>query len=145
MILLRERGLHINGHIGKIFPLSDKNRRSGIRVTVGAGFLQHKVRIQDDPQRLVPQLLDDYRKGYDRLTNGFALSQFVGYQIMSLDGRLNVYLGVEFIEGFTQNRRSLNFDTMLQDTDKRFDMLLGFKLNYSLPFYLNSSPDDIIY
>lgn len=144
-VLLRERGLHLNAHIGKIFALSEKNKRSGIRFTLGAGLLQHKVRIQDEPQRFVPQLSKEYKKGYDRLTNGLALSQFLGYQMMSLDGRLNLYLGVEFVEAFTKNRRSFDFDTMMQDDTKRLDMLLGFKLNYSLPFYLDSSPGDIIY
>ncbi len=144
-IVLRQRGLHLNAHVGKIFALSKRNKRSGIRFTVGAGLLQHKVRIQDEPQRFVPQLSQEYKKGYDRLSNGLALSQFLGYQWISLDGRMNLHLGVEVIEAFTKSRRSFNFDTMMPDDTQRFDMLLGFKLNYSLPFYLSKSADDIIY
>lgn len=144
-VLLRQRGLHIRGQVGKIFPVSERNRRSGIRLTLGAGFLQHKVRIQDEPQRFVPQLDDTYKKGYDQLTNGLAISQFVGYQFRSLDGRINLHLGVELVEGFTKNRRSFNFDSMMRDDDQRIDMLLGFKLNWSLPIYFQSTGEDIIY
>ena len=109
-VFLRERGIYGGVHVGKLFSLLKSNPRSGIRVTVGAGFLQHKIRIQDDT-RTVVQLTGEYKKGYDRLTNGLALTEFIGYQHISKNRFVNFYLGVEFTQGFTQNRRSWNFDT----------------------------------
>lgn len=144
-IQLRQRGLYLGALVGKLFTVSDKNPRSGIRVTVGAGLLQHKIRIQDDPFRVVPQLLDDYKKGYDRLSNGLALNQFIGYQHLSSDRRANFYIGVELTQGFTQNRRNFNFDTRSQDTETRLDLLFGLRAAWILPFYFGKGANEIYY
>ncbi len=142
---LRQRGFYLGAHVGKLFGLAPDNPRSGIRVTLGAGLLQHKIRIQDDPERTVPQLEGDYRKGYDRLTNGLALRQFVGYQLLSRNKRINFYAGVELIEGFTQNRRDFNFDTRTADNQNRFDLLFGLQVGWILPFYVGQPKQDIYY
>lgn len=144
-IQLRERGFHGTLLLGKLFSLSDVNKRSGIRVTLGGGFLQHKIRIQDDPSRSVPQLSTEYKKGYDRLSNGLLFTQFVGYQYMGPDRRANFFAGIECFQGFTQNRRDFNFDTRSTDTAKRLDLLFGIRVGWTLPFYMNSNPDKIYY
>jgi len=144
-IQLRERGFYASGLVGKLFPLLENNDRSGIRATLGLGLLQHKIRIQDDPQRNVASLTTELKKGYDRLTNGLALSQFIGYQHLANNRQLNFSIGVEFIEGFTQNRRSFDFDTQMQDTSMRLDVLLALRVTWVLPFYLNETAEDIIY
>lgn len=144
-IELRQRGLHSSLYVGKLFGLSSLNPRSGIRVTVGGGLLQHKIRIQEDPQAFVPQIAGDYKKGYDRLTNGFALSQFIGYQHLARNGRINFIIGVEAIQGFTQNRRDLNYDTITTDVESRFDVLYGFKVGWTLPLYIGANADEIYY
>jgi hypothetical protein len=144
-ILLRERGLYLDGHIGKLFPLRAFNKRSGIRVTLGMGLFQHKIRIQDDPQVVVSSLAGDYKKGYDRLTNGLAITEFIGYQHFAKNRLINFYAGIELTQGFTQNRRDYNFDTFERDDAKRFDGLVGFKLGWVLPFYLSDNPDEIFY
>lgn len=144
-VQLRQRGFYAGGLVGKLFPLLENNSRSGIRATLGLGLLQHKIRIQDDPQRDVASLTTELKKGYDRLTNGLALSQFIGYQHLANDRQLNFSAGVEFIQGFTQNRRSFNFDTQMQDTQMRLDVLLALRVTWVLPFYLNETAGDIIY
>lgn len=144
-ILLRERAFFAGLSIGKIVPLSQVNKRAGIKWSLGAGLLQHKIRIQDDPDRDVPELLGAYKKGYDRLTNGLSLQEFIGYQQLGLKGRLNFYAGFEFTQAFTQNRRSYNFDTMMQDTQKRIDLMWGVKVGWILPFYLGRASNTIFY
>jgi hypothetical protein len=144
-IQLRERGFYIGAMAGKLFSLSTKNPRSGIRLTVGAGLLQHQIRIQDDPFRYVPQLRENYKKGYDRLTNGLAFNQFVGYQVLSMNKRVNFYIGLEFTQGFTQSRRDFNFDTRTSDTKNRFDTLTGVRAGWILPFYVGKSAAEIYY
>ncbi len=144
-IQLRQRGFYIGGLIGKLFTLSKNNYRSGIRLTLGAGLLQHKIRIQEDPSRFVPQLSDVYKKGYDRLSNGFSLNQFIGYQLLASNKRVNFYAGFEFIQGFTQNRRNFNFDTLSQDTSKRLDLYFGLRLGWTLPFYMGTAANEIYY
>ena len=141
---LRQRGLYIGGHLGKIFRL-DKENRSGIRATVGAGFYQHKIRIQDDPLVFIPFLNDQYKKGYDRLTNGLGATQFIGYQHLGRKRRLNFIIGMELTEGFTKSRRSFDFDTRSRDTASRFDMSIGFQIGWTLPLYVGENADGIEY
>lgn len=140
-----QRGFYIGAHLGKIFSFSGTNARSGLRVTLGAGLLQHKIRLQQDPSNFVNQIAGEYAKGYDRLTNGLALRQFVGYQLLGNDKLVNFTFGLEFIQGFTQNRRSFNFDEMRADTDKRLDLLIGLKVGWTLPFYVGKSTGEIYY
>jgi hypothetical protein len=109
------------------------------------GLFQHKIRIQDDPQVVVSSLAGDYKKGYDRLTNGLAITEFIGYQHFAKNRLINFYAGIELTQGFTQNRRDYNFDTFERDDAKRFDGLVGFKLGWVLPFYLSDNPDEIFY
>jgi hypothetical protein len=142
---LKERGFHAEGRIGKLVPLQPDNKRSGLRLVLGLGLLQHKIRLQDDPQSFVPQVTGDYKKGYDRLSNGLMLSQFIGYQHLAKNKMINCYAGFEFTQGFTQNRRDYDFLTQqASDTSSRFDMLLGFKVGWILPFYISRSYADNI-
>jgi hypothetical protein len=46
----------------------------------------------------VPQLKDDYKKAYDKLTYGPALSQFIGYSHFSDNRLYNYRIGFE-LEG----------------------------------------------
>jgi hypothetical protein len=144
-IQLRERGFFVGADIGKLFIIPAANARAGILVQLGTGLLQHKIRIQDDPQRIVPQLSEDYKKGYDRLSNGIALHQFIGYQYLSANNRINFSIGIEAFEGSTQNRRDWNFDTQSLDSQSRTDILLGVQANWILPIMLKKNPETIIY
>lgn len=143
-IQLRERGWYAGGHIGKIFSFTE-NDKSGIRITVGTGLLQHKIRIQDDPSRTVSALLGDYKSGYDRLTNGLAFREFIGYQYLSEDQRLNFRIGVELTQAFTKNRRDFNFDTQMIDDRKRNDLIFALQIGFTLPFYLEATKTEIFY
>ena len=144
-VVLRERGFYTGLSLGKLFLLSQKEKRSGIRFSLGAGLLQHKIRVQNDPTKGVPQLEGDYQKGYDRLTNGLALNQYIGYQMLSNDGRINFTAGFEFTQGFTKNRRNFNFDTQMFDDTDRKDYLYAFRVTWMIPFYFGKGTEDIYY
>ncbi len=143
-VSLKQRGIYVGGHIGKIFPISQENKRSGIRATLGIGLLQHKIRLQDDLET-VNIISGEYAKGYDRLTNGLAFQQFIGYQLLSKNRLVNFYAGVELIESFTKSRRSYDFASMSVDETKRNDLLIGLKIGWTLPLYLKLNPDEIYY
>ena len=144
-VVLRQRGLYTSALFGKLFALLKNNKRSGIRATIGLGLLQHKIRVQEDPESFTPQIAGDYAKGYDRLSNGLAITEFIGYQHLSKNRLINFYAGFEFMQGFTKNRRSVNFDTMSKDDTSRTDLLLGFKMGWTLPFYIGDNPEEIFY
>ncbi|MBA3901808.1 MAG: hypothetical protein H0X62_16670, partial [Bacteroidetes bacterium] len=109
------------------------NPNSGFFVLGGVGFLQHKVRIEN-PGNASPQIFGEYKKGYDRLTNGISTSQFIGYMFLSNNRLLNFFGGVEFVQGFTQNRR-FNYDNMDYDHTQRLDLLTGIKVGWVFPLY----------
>ncbi len=143
-VVLRMRGFYAGLKVGKVFPILKNNPRSGIKVTIGAGLLQHKIRIQDD-SRQVPQVAGDYAKGYDRLTNGFALKQFIGYHLLSNNKLTNFYAGFEFIQGFTQNRRDWDFVVRDKIDNQRLDLLFGIRVGWILPFYVGGNTSEIYY
>jgi hypothetical protein len=140
-IQLRQRGSYYGLRVGRLIGMSKKNPRSGIRIALGAGLLQHRIRLQGDPARDVPQIEDEYAKGYDRLTNGLALHQFIGYQNIGINNGIHFIAGFEFFEGFTQSRRSFDFDTRQQDLTERLDILVGFRVGVTLPFFLGNAED----
>lgn len=129
-----QRGYNLFGHIGKIIPLHAKNKNAGLWIQGGLGFLQHKIRI-DDIKGNTNQLAGDYKSGYDRLTNGLAASQYLGYIFLDKNRMINFHIGFEIIEGFTKNRRKFQFDTMKAELGNRLDIYWGIKLGWFLPFY----------
>ncbi|MDL2262534.1 hypothetical protein LJC11_03410 [Bacteroidales bacterium OttesenSCG-928-I21] len=133
-IIMSERGFYGGVKIGKLFPVGKPNKNSGIVVNVGAGLLQHKIHIENKDNN-TPPVLNDYKKGYDRLTNGLALREFVGYQYLSSNKLVNFYVGFEFHQAWTQCRRDFNFDTKQKDNTKRNDFLYGIRVGWILPLY----------
>jgi len=129
-----ERGYTVFANLGKIIPYKGPNLNSGILLQAGFGFLQHKIRIEDK-KNAVPALQDNYLQGYDRLTNGIALRQFIGYAYLGNKRLVNFFGGLEFVEGFTEGKRNFNFSTGLSDTGNRFDFMMGVKLGWIMPFY----------
>lgn len=141
-IALEERGYFTSFKIGKLFPVLSVNPNSGIFVNIGAGFIQHKIFFNYNQNYIdLPQIQGDYLKGYDRLTNGLALSQEIGYYHFANNNLGSFHFAFTVIEGFTQNRRDWNFDEFSKDTKKRLDLLYGFKIGLDIPVY-NRVPDD---
>lgn len=136
-ILLYERGMKFDLKAGKIFPRLGPNPNSGLTLTLGAGWIQHKIRI-DNKSEVIPALNGDYLKGYDRLTGGFSLTGFAGYTNFGNKRLVNFFLGVEFTQGFTKNRRLFNFDTRQQDDRMRNDQLIGIRAGWLIPLYRRS-------
>lgn len=142
-ILLYERGFMFSGKFGKMFSLFQLNPNSGFIALIGMGYMQHKIRIENE-DNTVPQISGSYKKGYDRFTNGIALTEFVGYQFLGNTRLLNFFIGVEFIQGYTKNRRSINFDMMRKDDTNRKDYLYGFRFGWTLPLY-KKVPNEFYY
>ncbi|HQV00497.1 MAG: hypothetical protein JNK61_02125 [Bacteroidia bacterium] len=138
-----ERGYIATFNVSKVLPLLGPNKNSGFIIKAGVGFMQHKIKI-DPIGNTVPYLDKEHRKGYDRLSNGLALHQFIGYQYLGNTRAINFFGGFELFEGFTQSRRSYNHDTMIADTKKRTDILIGFKVGWILPLY-KQAPSEFYY
>jgi len=138
-IAIFQAGWLFGAKLGKLISLGD-NKNSGIKVELGAGYIQHKIRI-DNKDNNVAQLRDEYIKGYDRLTAGFYTSQFIGYMHLAENRRINYYFGFDIIEGYTAGRRNWLYDVNRPDLSSRLDMSIGFKFGWVLPIYKGETGD----
>jgi hypothetical protein len=138
-----ERGgaLHVTG--GKVLKLLSANANSGLMITVGAGVLQHKIKLYDAQQNIAA-IRGDLVYGYDRLSLGISFSQFVGYLFLGENRMLNFYMGFETYQALTKSVRKFNYDTGLPDTQQRLDILGGFRFGWILPLY-KKRPDTYYY
>jgi hypothetical protein len=144
-IRIFERGYTLGISSGKVFNnFLSSNKNSGILLMGGVGLLQHKYRIYDNGSK-APQLTKDYLKGYDRLTSGIALNEFVGYWFMSKSRFVNFYAGFDFVQGFTKSRRSWDYSTMSADTEHRTDLLSGVSFGWVIPLYKKTSHSTVYY
>lgn len=134
-VQLRQRQLFIGPSAGYTLALGE-NKRAGIHLKTSLGYFFHRIRLQEDVVQVVPQLRENLRPGYDRLTGGFAVHQFVGYQQLALDRRLNFYLGAEIMAGFTKALRNYDIPTGAPPSqDGRTDIILGAKAGIVIPLY----------
>ncbi len=152
---LYERGYSLNFRIGKIFNVLNPNPNSGLMVMGGVGFLTHRMKI-DNQHRTAPQISDDYAKGYDRLTGGLTLNEFIGYFFMGEKRVANFYAGFEFYQAFTKSLRDRVFDQVVYDQDSDtykvigkdnnsyLDLFFGIKVGWMLPIY-KRAPDKYYY
>jgi hypothetical protein len=140
---LGQRGFMVLGQVGKLVQLGKKSRVHNLEFRFGAGYLQHwfRIRLLGRPEEL-PPLFEDYKKGYDRLTSGLALNQYIGYRYMSRSKLVNLFIGMDFTEAFTYNRRFWNFDTRTADKSMHYDILLGFRAGFCIPFFIYSENTD---
>lgn len=138
-----ERGYLVGLSVGRIFNFNHNRPDNGLTAITTAGFIQHKINIFNRDKD-VAELWGDYLKGYDRLTNGWFLEQYLGYSFFSRNGLLNFNLGLDYMIAFTQGRRDYQFDLMRPDNAKRIDMLLGVRGGWLLPIFRKKS-DDLVF
>ncbi|NJB87718.1 hypothetical protein GGR26_003502 [Lewinella marina] len=132
---LRQRQLFVGPRVGYTFPLGE-NPRAGLKTSTAAGYFFSRIRIQDDPVQYVPQLDPAYQAAYDRLTGGPALHQFLGYQQLGGNRRLNFYLGADLTLAFTRPLRIYDAATFAAPEDGgRTDVVLGLRGGIILPIY----------
>ncbi|MFC5269184.1 hypothetical protein [Adhaeribacter terreus] len=136
-VRITERGIKLPiFKAGKLFsaPVGRASVNSGFFIMGGVGFMQHKINYED-VTRSLPQIRGEYQKGYDRLTNGLAITQNLGYMYLDKRRRINFFANLEFTQAFTKNRREYNFDQMRKDDASRLDLLYGIKLGWIFPIY----------
>jgi hypothetical protein len=135
-----ERGYAVGLQAGKIFSWSQHHPDNGLVLLTSVGFMQHKINIFDRDKSVL-QLRGDYRKGYDRLTNGWFIDQYVGYIYFAKNRLLNFTLGADILVGFTQGRRDYLYDVMRPDNDKRIDILFGLRGGWYIPIFKRKSEE----
>ncbi len=138
-----ERGFNVYLVAGKVFKKLGHNPNSGLITNFGLGYLQHKINLYDAGQKIAA-IKGDLQNGYDRLSGGFSMHQFIGYLFLSGNRLVNFIAGFEFYEAFTKSYRGFNYDTAKADTKDRFDILIGFRIGWVLPLY-KKGPKEFYY
>ena len=134
VVALFERGFIISGKFGKLFPILGPNPNSGIVIYTTFGYMQHKIRFEVE-NNSAPQLRGDYKRGYDRLSGGFSISEAIGYQIMGNTRLLNFFFGLECYQAWTKGMREYLFDLQAPPEGNRFDLLIGPRITWFIPIY----------
>jgi hypothetical protein len=135
-----ERGYVVGIQVGKIFSVAQANKNSGPMLLLSSGFMQHRIKLFDKDLAF-PQLNGEYKKGYDRLTNGWYLEELIGYNYFSTDKLINFYAGFNLVQGFTKGRRSYLYDVKRPDDAARKDFMWGFKLGWVISIYRKESEE----
>ena len=134
-VQLRQRQLFIGPSVGYTFRLGG-NQRSGINLRTSIGYYAHRIRLQRDVVQGVAPLYPELIGGYDRLTGGPAWYQFVGYQTLSRDRRINFYVGADVLFGLTKPLRAFDVPTGAPLPDEvRGDANLGVRAGLIIPLY----------
>lgn len=139
---LLERGYMVGLQVGKIWSLSNTIKDNGILFLTSVGFMQHKIKIWNKDNS-VAQLNGDYIKGYDRLTNGMYVEEYVCYNHFAKRGAINFHIGLDFTAGFTQGRRDYLYDVMRPDNQNRLDIIFGVRGGWYIPIFKRKSEEII--
>ena len=111
------------------------NNLSGFYLSTGVGFLQHQIFIDTKDQN-IPQLNEEYKKGYDRLTNGISTKWEASYKYYSKNGKFQMGAGINYTMAYTKNQRDYNFkENEYYPNSKSWDKLLGFKIEIIIPIH----------
>lgn len=143
-VVFSERGFNVFGKFGKVFPITGPNSNSGIMGLAGVGYLQDKIRLHVI-QSSLPSVEGDYRKGYDKLNGGLALSGSVGYFLMSNSRLLNFYVGLEFMQSWTKSKRDYDFATGKKDNKTYSTQFYGFNFKWMIPLFKRKAKDYYLY
>ncbi|HEY1031932.1 MAG TPA: hypothetical protein VGD89_09175 [Flavipsychrobacter sp.] len=135
-----ERGYMIGVQAGKIFNFGKKSSDNGLLALTSVGFMQHKINIFERSADIV-QINKENRKGYDRLTNGIFIEEYIAYTYFANDGLINFHIGLDITAGFTKGRRDYLYDVMRPDDKQRIDILFGIRGGWYIPIFKRKSEE----
>ncbi len=140
----QEQGFNVKLIAGKIIPFHKKFPDAGLLTMTSFGFLYHKIALNVREASL-PQLSKVYRQGYDRMSYGPVISQFIGGVFMMRKKYASGYIGATFDIAFTQGHRAYDFYSMAPLHDKRIDMFVGLKVGWIIPVFLQTTEKEFYY
>ena len=125
----------LNAGFGKVIPVTPKWKNSGIWIHGNFGYFRHKIFI-NDPENYIPYFDGEYKKGYDRRSSGFMMSQFIGYLFMQKVRVASFYGGIEITEMWTKPDRDYIFTLgPTKDMKYEFSALIGLKIGWIIPLH----------
>lgn len=132
------RGIQAGAWVAFKWAHHPKIPNNGWILGIGSGYIQHHLRLEV-PGEEVPQLTQEYKKGYDRLHSGFYTKMLLGYHYMEPEKRMiNGMVLAEFGLAATKNARGFNFDEGRADTDIKNDTWITLRMVWMIPRFLTS-------
>lgn len=142
---LKERGFYLGLNTGKIFPTGKEEKNlTGFRAQLGAGLLQHKIRVQDNFKSIVA-LEKRNLKGYDRLTNGPAIHFAAGFHYQHPKNNFHFNIMSDLYAARTRSRRDFDNPTGGYLSERRTDILAGITIAYVVSISNSSGAEHIYY
>jgi hypothetical protein len=139
-----ERGYNFLFKFGKVISVLAPNPNCGFTLLAGAGYIQDKIRISSTGNP-VPQIDGDYKKGYDRLNGGMAVTGSIGYLYLSNTRLLNFSVAFEFMQAWTNPYRERDFDTGMKDTRKLSSQFYTARVAWYIPLYRRAPKEFYMY
>lgn len=137
-VLYTQRGMNTSLQFGKIFNISESNPNSGIWAQFGLGYFWSKININNVDNR-IPILTNDFIKGYDKLAQGFAINQSIGYLHLSNKRLLNFSVALESMQAFTKDQRGYDYVKNEKSSPNYIDVIYGLRFSWILPLYKKSA------
>jgi len=129
---LEGRGGNFFVEVGKIFPLNNKNKNSGLHIKGGLGYLFYSAYNTADV-RSVTQLSGEYFNGYNRLESGLSVNSFLGYTLYSKSKLVNGSIGLQMIYSTTKFQGALDYSTgLVHDQSARSSFFIGPKIGMTV-------------
>ena len=126
-----QRGAQFHFNFGKKINLNIKKSTSGVVPALGIGYVYHKIFIENILGE-TPQLNEDLKRGYDRLSGGFSLKQSLTFMYLSNNNMKNFNIGLELIECWAKDLRINNYTNNIVPKN-RFDLFIGITLQWIVP------------
>ena len=146
-LIAYQRGWLVGPEVGKIITFKGSyNPNSGIYITAGGGFMQHRIRLESDNRNsIIYQAQREYVKGFDRLNQGWMLRATLGYIHAGNFRTLNFMTGFEIMYGQSRSLRGFNYDTGLPDNDVLQNLFIGYRIAWFLPIYSIAKKEKTFY
>ena len=131
-VILMQRGFDAYFFTGYALHVQENNL-SGLYLSQGIGYLQHQIFI-DTKNQNIPQLNEDMKAGYDRLTSGLSSKSSIDYKYYHKKGRFQMGIGINYTVAYTKNQRTYNFaNNQYYPQENSWDKLFGIKVEIIIP------------
>ncbi|GCD78463.1 hypothetical protein JCM31826_19450 [Thermaurantimonas aggregans] len=131
-----QRGWIASFYTGNLIRVLNHNPNSGILITAGGGFLQHRIRLESGHQQsIIYQIENEYQRGYDRLNVGWQGRVFIGYLHAGNYQTYNFIVGIEHLYGRTSSVRGFDYATGLPDEGVMTNGLTSLKVSWFFSMY----------
>lgn len=131
-----QRGWIASAFAGRLLRVLNHNPNSGLLITAGGGYLQHRIRLESGHQQsIIYQIENEYQRGYDRLNTGWQGRIYFGYLHAGNYQTYNFMIGVEYMYGQTSSVRGFDYTSGQEDHKILTNGLTTLKFSWFMSMY----------